>query len=105
MAEVQLQRFAAEQVGVLLDGLHGPRPEGAEDFHRPAGADLELSQIGDEFPHSEHPLELLLDAVGLVRRDARDEGELGGVVGDNFQRRRAEFVNDLIRRPSPDVGQ
>ena len=105
MAEVQLQRLPAEQVGVLLDGLHGPRPEGAEDLHRPAGADLELSQIGDELPHSEHPLELLLDAVGLVRRDARDEGELGGVVGDNFQRRRAEFVNDLIRRPSPDVGQ
>ena len=105
MAEVQLQRLPAEQVGVLLDGLHGPRPEGAEDFHRPAGADLELSQIGDELPHSEHPLELLLDAVGLVRRDARDEGELGGVVGDHFQRRRAEFVNDLIRRPCADVGQ
>ena len=28
-----------------------------------------------------------------------------GVVGDNFQRRRAEFVNDLIRRPCADVGQ
>ena len=105
VAEVQLQRLPAQQVGVLLDGLHGPRPEGAEDLHRPAGADLELSQIGDKLPHSEHPFELLLDAVGLVRRDARDEGELGGVVGDNFQRRRAEFVNDLIRRPSPDVGQ
>ena len=105
MAEVQLQRFAAEQVGVLLDGLHGPRPEGAEDLHRPAGADLELSQIGDELPHSEHPLELLLDAVSFVRRDAGDQGELGGVVGDHLQRRRAEFVDDLIGRARPDIRQ
>ena len=51
--------------------LHCAGAEGAEDLHRAAGADLKLGQIGDELPHSEHPLELLLDAVGLVRRDAR----------------------------------
>ena len=34
-----------------------------------------------------------------------DEGELGGVVGDDLQRRRAELVDDLVRRPCADVGQ
>ena len=105
MTEIQLQGFPTEQIRVLGDGLHGTGAKDAEHLHGAAGADLELSQIGDQFPHSEHPLELLLDAVGLVCRDAGDQGELGGVVGDHLQRRRAEFVDDLIGRARPDVRQ
>ena len=105
VAEVQLKRLAAEQIGVLLDGRHGPRAEGAEDLHRPAGADLELGQIGDQLPHPEHPLELLLDAVGLVRRDAGHLREPGRVVGDHLKRLGTEQVDDLIRRLGPDVRQ
>ena len=80
-------------------------PQDAEHLHGAAGADLELRQIGDQFPHSEHPLELLLDTVSFVRRDAGNQGELGGVVGDHLQRRRAEFVDDLIGRARPDIRQ
>ena len=105
VAEIQLQRLAAQQIRILGDGVHGPGAEGAEDLHGLAGANLELGEVGDELPHPEHPLELLLDAVGLVRRDAGDGGELGRIVGDDLQRLRAEFVNDLIRRAGPDVGQ
>ena len=63
-----------------------------------AGADLELGQIGDELPHPEHPLELLLDAVGLVRRDAGDGGQLGRVVRNDLQCLCPELIEDL-RRP------
>ena len=105
VAEIQLQRLTAEQIGVGGDGIHGAGAEHPEHLHRAAGADLKLGQIGDELPHPEHPLELLLDAVGLVRRDTRDDGKLGGVVGDHFQRRRAEFIDDLVGRAGPDIGQ
>ncbi len=67
MAEIQLQRLAAQQVGIGRDGLGCARPKGAEHLHGPPGPDLELGQVGDQFPHPEHPFELLLDAVGLVR--------------------------------------
>ena len=105
VAEIQLQRFTTEQIGVGRDGLHGPGAKGAEHFHRLAGADLKLGQIGNEFPHAEHAFELLLDAVGLVRRDAGDLGQAGGVVGDDLQRFGTKFVDDLIRRFRADVGQ
>ena len=105
VAEVQVQRLAAEQVGVGRNGLRRPRPKGAEHLHRPPRPDLELSQIGDQLPHPEHPLELLLDAVGLVGRDALDLGQAGGLVGDDVQRRRAEPVDDLLRRGRPHIGQ
>ena len=105
MAEIQLQGFPTEQIRVLGDGLHGTGAKDAEHLHGAARADLELRQIGDQFPHSEHPLELLLDAVSFVRRDAGDQGELGGVVGDHLQRRRAEFIDDLIGRARPDIRQ
>ena len=105
VAEVQLQRLAAQQVGVGGDGLGRPRPERPEHLHRPPGPDLELGQIGDQLPHPEHPLELLLDAVGLVRRDALDLGQAAGVVGDDVQRRRAEPLDDLLGGGGPDVGQ
>ena len=68
-------------------------------------ADLELRQIGDELPHTEHPLELLLDAVGFIRRDAGDPGQPGGVVGDDLQRLSAEHINDLIRSSCADIRQ
>ena len=67
VAEIQLQRLAAEQIGVGGDGIHGAGAEHPEHLHRAAGADLKLGQIGDKLSHPEHPLELLLDAVGLVR--------------------------------------
>ena len=67
VAEVQLQRLPAQQIRVGGNGLHGSHAKGPEHLHGLAGADLELCQIGDELPHAEHPLELLLDAVGLVR--------------------------------------
>ena len=105
VAEVQLQRLPAQQVGVGRNRLHGPRPERPEHLHGLAGADLELCQIGDELPHAEHPLELLLDAVGLVRRDAGHLSEPGGVVGNDLQRLGPEQVDDLVRRLGPDVGQ
>ena len=105
MAEIQLQGFPTEQIRVLGDGLHGTGAKDAEHLHGAAGADLELGQIGDQLPHSEHPLELLLDAVGLVCRDAGDQGELGRVVGDHLQRRRAEFIDDLIGCARPDIRQ
>ena len=105
MTEIQLQGFPTEQIRVLGDGLHGTGAKDAEHLHGAAGADLELRQIGDQLPHSEHPLELLLDAVGLVCRDAGDQGELGGVVGDHLQRRRAEFIDDLIGRARPNIRQ
>ena len=105
MAEIQLQGFPTEQIRVLGDSLHGTGAKDAEHLHGAAGADLELRQIGDQFPHSEHPLELLLDAVSFIRRDAGDQGKLGGVVGDHLQRRRAEFVDDLIGRARPDIRQ
>ena len=105
VAEIQLQRFAAEQIGICRNGLHGPGAEGAEHLHRAARADLELRQIGDQLPHAEHPLELLLDAVGLVRRDAGHLREPGRVVGDHLQRLGTEQVDDLIRRLGPDVRQ
>ena len=105
VAEIQLQRFAAEQIGICRNGLHGPGAEGAEHLHRAARADLELRQIGDQLPHPKHPLELLLDAVGLVRRDAGHLREPGRVVGDHLQRLGTEQVDDLIRRLGPDVRQ
>ena len=105
MAEIQLQRLPAEQIGVLGNGVHGTGAKGAEDLHRPPGADLKLSQIGDELPHPEHPLEFLLDAVGLIRRDAWDRGELGRVIGDDLQRLGTEFIKDLVRRPGTDIRQ
>ena len=105
MAEIQLQRLPAEQIGVLGNRVHGTGAKGAEDLHSPPGADLKLSQIGDELPHPEHPLEFLLDAVGLIRRDARDRGELGRVIGDDLQRLGTEFINDLVRRPGTDIRQ
>ena len=105
MAEVQLQRFAAEQIGICRNGLHGPGPKGAEHFHSPAGADLELSQIGNELPHPEHPLELLLDAVGLVGRDAGHLREPGRVVGDHLQCLSPEQIDDLIRCFGSDIRQ
>ena len=105
VAEIQLQRFAAEQIGICRNGLHGPGAEGAEHLHRAARADLELRQIGDQLPHPKHPLELLLDAVGLVRRDAGHLREPGRVVGDHLKRLGTEQVDDLIRRLGPDVRQ
>ena len=69
------------------------------------GADLELRQIGDELPHAEHPLELLLDAIGFIRRDTRDLGQPGGVVGDDLQRLGTKHINDLIRSFCPDIWQ
>ena len=105
MAEIQLQRLPAEQIGVLGNGVHGTGAKGAEDLHSPPGADLKLSQIGDELPHPEHPLEFLLDAVGLIRRDAWDRGELGRVIGDDLQRLGTEFIKDLVRRPGTDIRQ
>ena len=105
VAEIQLQRFAAEQIGICRNGLHGPGPKGAEHFHSSAGADLELSQISNELPHPEHPLELLLDTVGLVGRDARHLREPGRVVGDHLQRLRPEQIDNLIRCFGSDVWQ
>ena len=105
VAEVQLQRLAAQQVGVGGHRLHRPRPKGPEHLHGPAGPDLELGQVGDQLPHPEHPLELLLDAVGLVRRDALDLGQAGGVVGDDVQSRRAERLDDLAGGGGAHVGQ
>ena len=105
VAEVELQWLAAEQVGVGGNGVHGAGAEDPKDFHGAAGADLELGEVGDEFPHPEHPLELLLDAVGLVRRDAGDGDQLGWVVRNHFQRLCAEFIDNLVGRPGSDVGQ
>ena len=105
MAEVQLQRLPAKQIRVGGDGLHGPHTKGAEHLHGLAGADLELCQISDKLPHPEHPLELLLDAVGLIRRDAWDLGQPGGVVGDDLQRLSSKHINDLIRSFCPDIRQ
>ena len=105
VAEIQLQRLAAEQIGVGGDGVHGAGAKHPEHLHRAAGADLKLRQIGDELPHPEHPLELLLDAVGLVRRDAGHLREPGRVVGDHLKRLGTEQVDDLIRRLGPDVRQ
>ena len=45
------------------------------------------------------------DAVGLIRRDAWDRGELGRVIGDDLQRLGAEFIKDLVRRPGTDIRQ
>ena len=105
VAEVQLQRLAAQQIGVGRDGLGRPRPEGAEHLHGPPGADLELGQVGDQFPHAEHPLELLLDAVGLLGRDALDLGQAGGLVGDDVEGRGPELFDQLAGGGRPDVGQ
>ena len=105
VAEIQLQRFAAEQIGICRNGLHGPGPKGAEHFHSPAGADLELSQIGNELPHPEHPLELLLDAVGLIGRDAGHLREPDRVVGDHLQCLSPEQIDDLIRCFGSDIRQ
>ena len=105
VAEIQLQRLAAEQIGVGGDGVHGAGAEHPEYLHRAAGADLKLGQIGDELPHPEHPLELLLDAVGLVRRDAGDGGQLGRVVRNDLQCLCPELVEDLRGRARSDVGQ
>ena len=66
VAEIQLERLAAEQVGIGSDGLGRPRAKGAEHLHGPPGSDLKLGQVGNQLPHPEHPLEFLLDAVGLV---------------------------------------
>ena len=82
-----------------------PHAKGFEHLHGLAWADLELRQIGDELPHTEHPLELLLDAVGFIRRDAGDPGQPGGVVGDDLQRFSPEHINDLIRSPCADIRQ
>ena len=105
MAEVQLQRFAAEQIGICRNGLHGPGPKGAEHFHCPVGTDLELSQIGNELPHPEHPLELLLDTIGLVGRDAGHLREPGRVVGDHLQCLSPEQIDDFIRCFGSDIRQ
>ena len=105
VAEVQLQRLAAQQIGVGRNGLHCPHAKGFEHLHGLAGADLELRQIGDELPHAEHPLELLLNAIGFIRRDAGDLGQPGGVVGDDLQRFSPEHINDLIRSPCADIRQ
>ena len=46
-----------------------------------------------------------MNAVGLVRRDARDGGQLGRVVGDDLERLCAEFVEDHLGGLGPDIGQ
>ena len=105
VAKIQLERFAAEQIGVIRDRLHRARAKHPEDLHRAARADLKLCQIGDEFAHPEHPLEFLLDAVGLVRRNTRDARQLCRVVGDDVQRVCAELVDDFFGGLGSDIGQ
>ena len=105
VTEVQLQRLAAQQIGVGRNGLHRPHTKGFEYLHGLAGTDLELRQIGDELPHAKHPLEFLLNAVGFIRRDAGDLGQPGRVVGDDLQRLGAKHINDLIRSPCADIRQ
>ena len=105
VTEVQLQRLAAQQIGVGRNSLHCPHAKGFEHFHGLAGTDLELCQIGDELPHAKHPLELLLDAIGFIRRDTRDLSQPSGVVGDDLQRLGTKHINDLIRSFCPDIRQ
>ena len=105
VAEIQLQRFTAQQIGIGRDGLSRPRPKGAEYLHGPPGPDLKLGQVGNQLPHAEHPLEFLLDAVGLVGRNALDFGEAGGLVGNDVQRGGAELLDDLLGGGGAHIGQ
>lgn len=105
MPEIQLQRLAAEQIGVLLDRLHRPRPKSPEHLHSPAGANLELSKIGDQLPHAKHPLELLLDAVCFVRRYTGDGRQTGRVICNDIQSRCAKGIDDLIRSSGSNIRQ
>ncbi len=103
--KAQLQRLAAEQIGVLGQRLDRRRAKMLEGRHRPLGRDAEPPQPGDGLPQAEHIVEGLLDRLGLLRRDAPQQAELFRLVRDHVQRGGAVNLHQLAGGGGPDVGQ
>ena len=59
LAEFQVQRFAAEDVGIAAYLFYRARAEMAVRLHRLRRRDAKAAQIGHRLPHAEHPPELV----------------------------------------------
>ena len=94
-AEADAADVAGEPVGVLRDDLHGVRPVGLVDAHRPGRADLVRVQEQHDLAHR-----LLLgpardDAGGAPGSDAADAAQAARTVLDHPEHALAEGAHEL----------
>ena len=105
LAEFEVQRFPAEQVGILLQGVHRVGAVGAVSGDGHLRGKSELCHPGDHFPHTKHPTKLVGDGRRFLGRDSLELAELLRRLGDDSQRLGPEFGHDLFGRGRPDVRQ
>ena len=105
LGKTHLQRFPAEQVGILRQGIHCGRAQVPEHLHRPGRRDTEAAQPGNGLPHPEHTLKFMLNGPGFFRGNAPDKGKLFRIGGNYIQGLHAKPVDNLARRGRADIGQ
>ena len=101
----QVQRFAAEQIGIAGQFLHRVGAKGFESRHRLLGVEAVLGKPGHHLPHTVHPAEFPGNDRGFLRCDAAQLSQpLGGLCNDG-EGLLAEFFNNFAGGAGADIGQ